>query len=119
VASSVILEPRSARSCPRNLRGVCSTGVLKKSAMCDRAARELGGRSPSSAAIGERPASASATPAAGGPAVSPRLAVSVTPLRLSTSKMPPPSPPSVSFCCTGSANIDATAAAMNTPYAVA
>jgi hypothetical protein len=45
------------------------------------------------------------------------LAVSVTPLRLSTSKMPPP--PSVSFCCTGSANIDATAAAMNTPYAVA
>src|SRR5262249_21303784 len=38
-----------------------STGVLKKFAMCNRAAREPAGRPPSTAAAVERPASASAT----------------------------------------------------------
>src|SRR5215475_16198713 len=70
--------------------GVGPTGVLKKSARCDRAARELAGRSPSTAAAGGRPASASATSAAGGPAVAAGVAVIMTPSPLSRSKMPPP-----------------------------
>src|SRR6516165_7304688 len=44
-----------------------STGVLKKTATPDRAARELGPTSGSAWSIDERPASASATTAADGP----------------------------------------------------
>ena len=37
----------------------------------------------------------------------------------SRSKTPPPSPLSFNFSCTGLPNTDATAAAINNPYAVA
>jgi hypothetical protein len=62
----------------------CSMGVLKKSARCDRAARELAGRSPRTAAVGARPARASVTWAAGGLAAVVRVTVSVTAPRLSS-----------------------------------
>src|SRR5712691_2367948 len=70
-----------ARSCP--------AGVLKKSASGERTARELAGRSLSTAAMSVRPARASATWAAGGPAVRIWVAVSVMPSPESTSKTPP------------------------------
>src|SRR5260370_17550886 len=80
--------------------GPCSTGVLKKSARCDKVARELAGSSPSTAVACPRPPRASVTWAAGGPAVLTRVPVSVTAPRVSRTKTPPPSPPSVSFSCT-------------------
>src|SRR3974377_1229880 len=95
--------------------GICSTGVLKNSAGCDRAARELPGRSPS-AAVGPRPASASVPSAAGGPAACSRLTVRVTAPRLSRSKMPPPLPPSISVSRTGSPKREATTAEMKHQY---
>jgi hypothetical protein len=56
------------------LRQVGATGVLKKSASADSTARELAGRSPSASVAGERPARASRTWAADGPAALPLLA---------------------------------------------
>jgi hypothetical protein len=88
---------------------------LKKSAIRNKAVLERAERPRNTAASVERPASASVTWAAGGPRVTIRVAASVAAPRLSTSKMPPPSPPSVSFSCTRSPKIGATAAAMNSP----
>lgn len=87
-------------STPRAAFGSNSTGVVKKSAMYNRAVRELAGRSLRMSAADARPARTSATCAAGGPAVIIRVTVSVTPSRLSRSNTPPPSPPSISCSCT-------------------
>ena len=57
--------------------GACRAGVLKKSAMRDRAARELAGRSARAVPAGVRPARASVTSAARGPVVVTRVTLSV------------------------------------------